>query len=282
MAGSISTDGNLQQNPRSRPRWRFALLIMRAMIAIITAIAKPLVWISKSVRRMIVVVVAIAAAMAWISNSARVQRETVVAIEKAGGRVWYDWEWADGAVTGELPIWPEWLVKGLGPDYFGNVVSVSFTRRASDNDLIQVGKLKRLERLDLYGSDVTDRGLAHLKDLKNLSMLMLVRTKAVDAGLAQLEGMKSLRILSLQGTDLTDRGLAYLAGFTELEDLNLESTQISDAGLTHLTGLSKLRALDLESNGSHRRRSYAHQGADRVTRAVPGSDQGQRRGACTA
>src|SRR6202044_2776595 len=110
-------------------------------------IAAPLVWLSKSARRMIVLILAIAAPLAWISNSARVQREAVAAIEKAGGRVWYDWEWAEGGATGEMPNWPEWLVKALGPDYFGNVVSVSFTRRASDSELIQVGKLKRLERL---------------------------------------------------------------------------------------------------------------------------------------
>ena len=69
------------------------------------------------------------------------------------------------------PIWPEWLVKGLGPDYFGHVVSVSFTRRATDAELIRVGKLNRLERLDLYGSAVTDRGLAQLKGLTHLQKL---------------------------------------------------------------------------------------------------------------
>ena len=56
-------------------------------------------------------------------------------------------------------------------------------------------------RLDLYGSAVTDQGLAHLKGLTQLNMLMLVRTKAGDAGLAQLARMKALRVLSLQGTE---------------------------------------------------------------------------------
>ena len=150
--------------PSSRPWWwHFASLSLRGMIAFMALIAAPLVWFSKSVRRVIVVVVIIAAPMAWISNGARVQREVVTAIEKAGGKVWYDFEWSDGGASGEIPIWPEWLVKALGPDYFGHVVSVSFTSRATDAELIQVAKLERVERLDLYGSDVSDRGVMPLK-----------------------------------------------------------------------------------------------------------------------
>ena len=230
----------------SRPWWwRFAALSVRGTIAFMALIAAPLVWFSKSVRRMIVVVVIIAAPMAWISNNARVQREIVTAIEKAGGKVWYDFEWSDGGATGEMPIWPESLVRALGPDYFGNVVSVSFTSRATDAELIQVAKLERVERLDIYRSDVSDRGLAHLEGLSHLQILNLVRTKAGDAGLAQLAGMKSLRVLSLEGTELTDSGVAHLAGLTQLEDLNLASTSVSDAGLAHLTGLTKLQMLDL-------------------------------------
>ena len=73
---------------------------------------------------------------------------------------WREW------LVDSLPDWPpKWLVDSLGPDYFGNVVSVSFTHRATDADLIQLGQLKRLERLDLYGSSVTDRGLVNLKGL---------------------------------------------------------------------------------------------------------------------
>ena len=71
------------------------------MIAVIALIAAPLVWLSKSVRRMVVLIVVIAAPLAWISTGAHLQRETVAAIEKAGGRVWYDWEWAEGGATGD-------------------------------------------------------------------------------------------------------------------------------------------------------------------------------------
>ena len=181
------------------------------------------------------------------------------------------------ATTGEMPIWPEWLVKGLGPDYFGNVVSVSFTRRASDAELIRVGKLKRLERLDLYGSSVTERGLAHLKGSAHLQTLMLVRTKVGDAGLAQLSGMKQLRILSLEGTELTDRGLANVAGLTALEDLNLAGTSVSDAGLAHLTGLTKLRALDLSRTGVSDKGLADIKNAGRAAGALPRTYQGDRR-----
>jgi hypothetical protein len=248
-----------KQGKRKRPWWSYASL---------------------SVRASIVLIVVIAAALAWVSLPASVQRNAVRGIEESGGKVWYDSQadatpiarvrtrplptekqtWtgrladftsaASEWIVDSFPHWPpRWLVDSLGPDYFSNVVSVSFTHRATDAELIQVGNLKRLERLDLYGSLVTDRGLARLKGLPHLHTLLLVRTKVGDAGLAQLAGMKSLRILSLEGTELSDEGVSHLRGLTNLEDLDLANTMVCDAGLAHLKGLSKLQALDLSRTG---------------------------------
>ena len=244
---------------RKRPWWSYASLSVRALIALI---------------------VVIAAALAWVSIPASVQRSAVRAIEESGGKVWYDVQ-ADAtpivrvqarALPGEKQTWtnwlansssawwgwlvdfvpaypPQWLVDSLGPDYFRNVVSVSFTHRATDADLVQVEKLSQLERLDLYGSAVTYRGLAKLKGLHHLQTVVLVRTKVGDAGLAQLAGITSLRILSLEGTELSDEGVSHLRGLTNLEDLDLANTLVSDAGLAHLKGFSKLQALDLSRTG---------------------------------
>src|SRR4029077_16336064 len=87
--------------------WRLGVRCVRGTMALVRAAAAPLVWFSKSVRRLIVLMVVIAAALACVSHSARAQRYAVAAIESAGGRLWYDWEWADGGPTGGMPVWPE-------------------------------------------------------------------------------------------------------------------------------------------------------------------------------
>jgi len=248
-----------QTGINSRPWWSFAAL---------------------SVRGLIVLVLVIAAGLSWIANRASSQRNAVGAIEKAGGKVWYDFELEATPIVRARPhaipndnqrwtqwlasSWserrqsvvnllqaspPTWLVDSLGVDYFSNVVSVSFTRRATDAALFHVPKLQRVERLDLYGSAVTEAGLLHLKGLPHLQTVRLVRTKVCDAGLAQLAGLNKLKVLSLEGTELSDAGRAHLRELTNLEDLDLASTAVSDQGLAHLQGLTKLRALDLSRTG---------------------------------
>ncbi len=248
-----------QPKPRSRRWWNYLALSVRGSIAL---------------------VVVIAAALAWISIPAALQRNAVEAIEASGGKVWYDSEpdaapvvavsprppanarrtWRDWLASltsdgrdwlvGFLPAWPPpWLVDALGIDYFGNVVSVSFTHRATDAELIQVAKLKRVERVDIHGSAVTERGLAKLKELPHLQTLLLVRTKVGDAGLAQVQALTGLRVLSLRGTELSDRAASYLKGLTNLEELDLASTGISDAGLEPLKGLTALQSLKLSRTG---------------------------------
>jgi hypothetical protein len=54
-------------------------------------------WLRLSVRGLIVLVLVTGGWLGWIVHRARVQREAVVAIERAGGMVWYDWQWKNGS-----------------------------------------------------------------------------------------------------------------------------------------------------------------------------------------
>jgi hypothetical protein len=86
--------------------------------------------LSLSLRGLILLVVLIAATLGWVANRAAIQRESVDAIRKAGGKVWYDWEWGDPSPFDRpAPQWPSWLVNAVGVDYFSNVVSVSLSCR---------------------------------------------------------------------------------------------------------------------------------------------------------
>jgi internalin A len=135
-----------------------------------------------------VVVLITGCGLGWVIHRARVQREAVVAIKKAGGHVAYDWQQVKGSIHRDRkPPYPEWLVDTLGDDYFGHVVWVILFRGGSDTEMIHVGKLSRVELLDLDGSSVTDAGLIHLKGLPSLERLLLRDTKVTDAGLEHLK-----------------------------------------------------------------------------------------------
>jgi hypothetical protein len=99
----------------------------------------------------------------------RTQRQALDAIRR-DGLVWYDWERRAGKPTNNASPWrtKNCVRRHLGRDYFSNVVYVLLYESGSDDQLVNVGKLRRLEELDLYRSQITDRGLIHLVGLKSL------------------------------------------------------------------------------------------------------------------
>jgi Leucine-rich repeat (LRR) protein len=203
-----------------------------------------------SLRELIVFVIVVGVGLGWIVRQAHVQRDAVAAIEGAGGAVRYDWEFNNGKdLPGGKPRAPRWLVNLIGVDYFGHVtaaVAHHMSARTSHAVIAQVGRLTRLQSLNLHDSSITDLGLVHLKGLTNLSVVLLYRTQVSDAGLVHLKGLTNLSYLSLDGTQVSDAGLVHVKRLTNLSSLSLERTQISDAGLVHLQGLTNLIALSLE------------------------------------
>ncbi len=169
-------------------------------------------------RRWMIVILAIGCALGWALSAARVQRTAVATIQRAGGRVWYDWECQNGRpIPNARPWWPKLLVNLVGPDQLSNVVRVELTRGASDTELIQIGRLNRLEVLFLSGFSVTDAGLAHLQSLNRLKALRLGAGKVGDAGLAHLSGSQNLQELSLSIGPVTELGLVHLKGLPRLK-----------------------------------------------------------------
>jgi hypothetical protein len=233
----------------SRPYWSQLRFSLRTLIVVVLVIG---VWLGRTVR------------------NAGIQREAVAAIARAGGGVCYDWQWEDGRFKRRgRPWWPTWLTDRVGVDYFYNVVAVSGIH-ATNLDMIQVGRLGRLESLTLGGPNevtddglakiekliglktldvsgflISDVGLAHLRGLVDLENLTLMHAKISEAGLAHLKGLTRLKYLVLSCTHLTDAGLSHLKGLTSVEVLYLSDTKVSDAGLAYLKGLTRLIYLNL-------------------------------------
>jgi internalin A len=205
-----------------------------------------------SVGSFLALVLVIGGWLGLIVRSGRIQRDAVAAIRRAGGEVWYEWEYQDGRYyTLEFHCpWPKWLVDHVGVDYLGNVIRVDFRGRGSDADLAHVGNLGRLEELLLIDSSVTDSGLAHLRRSTRLKSLFLAGTRISDSGLAHLKGLTRLEVLSLMDTAVTDAGLAHLNGLSALEQLLASDAQFTDSGVRELRkSLPRLRIARLQRFG---------------------------------
>jgi hypothetical protein len=165
-------------------------------------------------RGLIVLVIVVGAGLGWIVRQAHVQRDAVATIEEAGGSVRYDWEWSNGkSLPGGKPWAPRWLVNLIGVDYFGHVTAVvSHHMSAATSDAVtaQVGRLTRVQSLNLHDSSISDSALRHLRALTNLTVLLLYRTQVSDAGLVHLKGLTNLSYLQLDGTQVTDAGVEEL------------------------------------------------------------------------
>ena len=166
-----------------------------------------------SVRGMILLVLVIGGWLGWIVRNARIQREAVAAIEKAGGTVAYNWEWNNGnRIPRGKPWAPRWLVNLIGVDYFGHVTYVTLISASmeAETTMSHIGRLARLQHLNLARSPIRD------------------------ARLANLEGLRYLSYLNTAGTRVTDAGLAHRKAMTKLSDLILTLTHVTNAGVNEL------------------------------------------------
>lgn len=129
--------------------------------------------------------------------------------------------------------------------------------KITDSTLQSLNSLTSLEALDIGFAQVTDSGLAQLNALSNLKELSVGGNKLTDAGLQALRQMPGLTILDLSGSQrtdsglwsvsLTESGLDTISTLKDLRHLRLNGVGISPRGLEKLKGLTKLERLDLQA-----------------------------------
>jgi hypothetical protein len=142
-------------------------------------------------------------------------------------------------------------------------LDLSGVREVTDDTLAAIGRLSRLERLDLGGTSITDAGVAHLRRCEALRDVNLGGTYTGDGALRALAGKPHLHSFQ-SGTGVTDDGIALLhewpvfktwhGGDERLDLLAWDAGPnflvlrgpFTDRGLAHLRGLDGLFALNVD------------------------------------
>jgi hypothetical protein len=142
-------------------------------------------------------------------------------------------------------------------------LDLSGVQAITDADLVEIGRLRRLERLDLSGTSITDDGVAHLRGCDALREVNLAWTRTGDGAIRALAGKAHLHTFR-SGRFVTDDGIALLhdwpvfkawqGGAERLELLSPDASpnflllrgSFTDRGLARLQGLDGLFALNLD------------------------------------
>ena len=128
---------------------------------------------------------------------------------------------------------------------FPNARTVCIHGQVTDNGMVHIKDVPRLEKLTLGQSKVTNAGLSHVGQLTGLQELYLCSDTISDDGLKYVGNLPELARLDLRGVDVSDAGLVHLKGLINLRTLMILRTRISGTGLEHLRELPNLDLLNL-------------------------------------
>jgi internalin A len=135
----------------------------------------------------------------------------------------------------------------------------------TDQGMLEIRNLRAITDLNLYFAEyVTDEGLAAIKDWKKLRRLNLHGTKISDTGLEHIARITPLVSLNVGSTLMTDVGLERLTMLSNLKELTMGGNELGDAGLQALRQMPGLTFLDLSGR----------QGTDKNVWTIAISDAG--------
>jgi len=185
-------------------------------------------------------------------------------VEDAGGVIIRD---SAGGVTG-VDLRASWItdsdLRKLLQFRNLNYLELSLTR-ITDQGLQEIKSLPGIVELSLYYAElVTDEGLAAIKDWKKLKRLNVHGTKISDTTLEHISGITTLESLNVGSALVTDVGIERLASLPNLKELTIGGNELGDAGLQGLRQIAGLTYLDLSGR----------QGTDSNVWAISMSDLG--------
>jgi hypothetical protein len=112
--------------------------------------------------------------------------------------------------------------------------------------MIYIDQQVNLKKLDIGETPITNQGLLVLKDLHKLEELKLNSTWITSDGLAVLQSMPELKKLNIGSTKIDVRAIPHIAKLKKLEELNISKTDIVGPCLSPL-GQLNLQILNLSA-----------------------------------
>ncbi|MBN70601.1 MAG: hypothetical protein CME32_15135 [Gimesia sp.] len=148
-------------------------------------------------------------------------------------------------------------------------VNLAYSPEFTDAGLAHLSDNRGLQRLDLWGTNISMKGLEYFADFPDLRDLRLGDTQLSAEDLSILKryaSLQKLEMLMLSLTQADDSTLAILSGASQLSQLNLEQTNINDVGLEYLEQNRNLRNLYLDKT------QVTTEGIRRLAQALPECD----------
>lgn len=137
-------------------------------------------------------------------------------------------------------------VKALAGFHPGTIqyLNLGEARQLTDASLETVCRMKGLLDLSLYGTAVTDRGIAVLAALPYLRQVNLMHTQVTPEGVCALAGMlPGLVELALEDAQAVDKTVWALRQCPNLERFVCKRGQLTDVGASYLGRLQHLQCL---------------------------------------
>ena len=132
-------------------------------------------------------------------------------------------------------------------------LNLRFAEYVTDEGLAAIKGWKRLKRLNVHGTKISDTTLEHISGISTLESVNIGSAMITDVGLERLTTLPNLKELTMGGNELGDAGLQALRqmpGLTYLDlsgrqgtDSNVWAIAMSDAGLDAVLSLKDLREL---------------------------------------
>jgi internalin A len=118
--------------------------------------------------------------------------------------------------------------------------------RITDEGMLHLKSATGIRELKLYYAEqVTDQGMSAIKQWKKLTRLDLRGTRISNGTLEIVGGLPQLEALDIANTQVTDNGMDLLIALTNLKELTLGRTRTGEVDLSFLRALPSLTVLDL-------------------------------------
>lgn len=154
-------------------------------------------------------------------------------------------------LAGGEAAWIARLGGAVERDAAGNVTAINLGDTwINDTDILDLLAFKKLARLDLSHTRISDEGLLRLKPARQIEDLNLLYAELItDLGMNAIKGWRQLKRLNVRGTRIANDTLAIVSELGQLESLDIANTRVTDSGLENLAALTRLKSLALGRSG---------------------------------